>query len=90
MTTPDQAIEQEIQAKGKTAPRVTPADLQANIVDTEILKHVSKSGQVLRWAILTTKSGYAVVGRPSVAVSSENDREITGVAVAIENSTQEL
>jgi hypothetical protein len=28
----DQAIEQEIQAKGKTAPRVTPVDLQANIV----------------------------------------------------------
>lgn len=28
----DQAIEQEIQAKGLTAPRVTPADLQANIV----------------------------------------------------------
>ena len=28
----DQAIEAEIQAKGLTAPRVTPADLQANIV----------------------------------------------------------
>ena len=28
----DQAIEQEIQDKGKTAPRITPADLQANIV----------------------------------------------------------
>lgn len=28
----DQAIEQEIQAKGKTAPRVTPADIEANIV----------------------------------------------------------
>lgn len=27
----DQAIEQEIQTKGLTAPRVTPADLQANI-----------------------------------------------------------
>lgn len=27
----DQAIEQEIQAKGLTAPRITPADLQANI-----------------------------------------------------------
>ena len=27
----DQAIEQEIQAKGKTAARITPADLQANI-----------------------------------------------------------
>ena len=30
--TGDGAIEQEIQAKGKTAPRVTPADIQANIV----------------------------------------------------------
>lgn len=31
MTTPDQAIEQGIQAKGKTAPRVTPADIEAEI-----------------------------------------------------------
>ena len=31
MTTPDQAIEQEIQAKGKTAARVTPADIEAEI-----------------------------------------------------------
>jgi hypothetical protein len=28
----DDTIEAEIQAKGKTAPRVTPADLEANIV----------------------------------------------------------
>lgn len=28
----DKDIEQEIQAKGKTAPRVTPADIEANIV----------------------------------------------------------
>jgi N-acetyl-beta-hexosaminidase len=28
----DQSIEQEIQAKGLTAPRITPADLKANIV----------------------------------------------------------
>ena len=27
----DQTIEQEIQAKGKTAPRITPADIEANI-----------------------------------------------------------
>ena len=27
----DQQIEQEIQAKGKTAPRITPADIEANI-----------------------------------------------------------
>ena len=31
MSTTDETIEQEIQAKGLTAPRVTPADLQANI-----------------------------------------------------------
>ena len=31
MTKSDQAIEAEIQAKGKTAPRVTPADVEANI-----------------------------------------------------------
>ena len=31
MTTNDQAIEAQIQAKGKTAPRVTPADIDANI-----------------------------------------------------------
>ena len=31
MTTTDQLIEQEIQAKGLTAPRVTPADIEANI-----------------------------------------------------------
>lgn len=27
----DQAIEQEIQEKGKTAPRITPSDIEANI-----------------------------------------------------------
>ena len=30
----DQQIEQEIQAKGKTAPRITPADIEANIAST--------------------------------------------------------
>lgn len=33
MSTADQTIEQEIQAKGKTAPRITPADIEANIID---------------------------------------------------------
>ena len=32
MTTNDQSIEAQIQAKGKTAPRVTPADIEAAIV----------------------------------------------------------
>lgn len=87
----DQTTEQAIQAAGADkAPRVTPADIDANIIHTEIVKHVSHSGQVLRWAILTTKNGYAVVGRPSVSVSSENDRAEIGESVAIENSRNEM
>lgn len=62
--TSDAGIERLIQAKGKTAPRVTPADMEANIIDTEIVKHVSVGGQVLRWAVITTRNGFAVVGRP--------------------------
>lgn len=84
------SLEREIQAKGLTAPRVTPADLQANIVHTEIVKHVSPSGQVLRWAVLTTRNGFAVTGRPSASVSSANDNAEIGVRVAIDNAKQEL
>lgn len=86
----DQAIEKQIQAKGLTAPRVTLSDLEANIVDTEILKHVSKTGQVLRFAILTTANGFAVVGKPSVAVSAENDNAEIGEKIAIENAKTEI
>ncbi len=88
--TDDRAIEAEIKAKGLTAPRVTPADIEANIIDVETVKHVSVSGQVLRWAVITTKCGYAVTGRPSVAVSPENDDAEIGVSVAISNAKQEL
>jgi len=88
--TDDSAIEQEIRDKGLTAPRVTPADLEDNIVHIEYVKHVSRGGQVLRWAVLTTKSGYAVVGNPSVSVSPENDNEEIGLKVAFENSKNSL
>jgi hypothetical protein len=86
----EQALEKEIQAKGLIAPRVTLADLDANIADTEIVKHVSKTGQVLRWAILTTQNGFAAVGKPSVSVSPENDNAEIGEKVAIDNSRDEL
>lgn len=86
----DAAVERELVAKGKTAPRVTPDDLAANIIDTEIVKHVSHSGQILRWAVLTTRSGFAVTGRPSAAVSAENDDPEIGVATAIANARDEL
>lgn len=86
----DNGIEREIQAKGLTAPRVTPADIEANIAHTEIVKHVSKTGQVLRWAVITTVNGFAVVGNPSCSVSSLNDDEELGEHMAITNTRKEL
>ena len=86
----DQTIEQEIQAKGLTAPRITPDDIEANIVTVEFVKHTSNSGQVLRWAVITTRNGFAVVGKPSCAVSKENDNAEIGNAVALANSKDEM
>lgn len=83
-------IEKDIKAAGLTAPRITPTDLEANIVHTEIVKHVSPSGQVLRWAVLTTKNGYAVAGKPSASASSANDNAAIGEKIAIDNAKSEL
>lgn len=84
--TDDSAIEQEIQAKGLTAPRVTPADIAANIKAVEMVKFVSAGGQVLRWAVITTQNGFAVTGNPSASVSAENDDAEIGEKVALENA----
>ncbi len=86
----DQQLEQAIMDKGLTAPRVSLADLNANIVDTEIVKHATKSGKILRWAVLTCANGFAVTGKPSAAVSAENDNEEIGIQIAIENAREEL
>lgn len=86
----DKDIEQQIQAKGKNAPRVTLADIEANIKSTEIVKHVAASGQVLRWAVLTTQSGFAVTGKPSCAVSPENDDAELGARFAVDNAKEEM
>jgi hypothetical protein len=90
MSLDERAIEAEIQANGLDAPRLSPTDIDANIVDVEYVRHVSKGGQVLRWAVITTHSGYAVAGRPSVSVSPENDRQEIGERVAYDNARQEM
>jgi hypothetical protein len=86
----DPGIEQHLESARFVAPRVTLSELDANIVHTEIVKHVSQSGQILRWAVLTTKSGFAVTGRPSAAVCAENDDPKLGERIATENARQEL
>ena len=87
--TPDQ-IEQAAKANNLNAPRVSPADLEDNIVHTEIVKHVTYSGKVLRWAVLTCRNGFAVTGNPSASVSIENDHAPTGESVAIANAKSAL
>lgn len=94
ITSPDNSdagIERAIVAAGADKhPRVTPTDMEANIAAVEIVKHISASGQVLRWAVITTQSGYSAAGRPSVSASSQNDNEEIGIRVATENTRNEL
>ncbi|OWQ91999.1 hypothetical protein CDN99_06470 [Roseateles aquatilis] len=85
----DQQIENEIQAKGLTAPRVTRSQIEDAIASIDFVTHTSASGQILRWAVLNMVNGYAVVGRPSVAVSPENDDAELGKEIATDNSINE-
>ena len=86
----EQKVEALIQQEQALAPRVTPEDLDKNIVSVEFVKHVTNTGKVLRWCILTTTNGFAVTGEPSVSVSVENDRQSVGEEVAYNNARSKL
>ena len=86
----DDAVETEIVTKGLTAPRITPDDITANIDDVEYVKHISKSGQVLRWAVATTRNGFAITGNPSCSVSPANDDAKIGEKIALANTTGKM
>lgn len=88
--TPPENVDQAAARLGLTAPRVTLKDLDASIVHTEIVKHVAKSGQVLRWAVLTLRNGFAHAGEPSASVSPENDSRELGEKYAVENARRSL
>ena len=83
-------LEQLIQDKCLSAPRVIPSDLDAAIESVDVVKHITPSGSVLRWAVLNLKNGYSVTGNPSAAVSAVNDNEEIGRQIAIDNARNEL
>ncbi len=57
----DSAIEQEIQAKGLTAPRITPADIQANIASEHYFTaYEGIAGAELERKILATEESFIV------------------------------
>lgn len=83
-------VEELVTKHNLTAPRVSLADIEANIAHTEIVKHITPSGSILRWAVLTTRCGFSATGRPSASVSVENDNAEIGEKVAIDNARSEL
>lgn len=88
----DKAIEQEIQAKGLTAPRVTPGDIEANI-GTEFYftagegvlgasqmgtKPAGRSDSLnrLTFCVLVMKNGFTVTGESACASPENFDAEL--------------
>jgi hypothetical protein len=82
----DETIEQEIQRKGLTAPRVTPADIEAVIRGEEY--HVF-GGTTLTVCCLTLRNGFTVTGE-SACASPENFNAELGQRIARENAKQKI
>lgn len=60
----DQTIEQEIQAKGLTAPRVTPADIEASIIDERYFT-AWEGAQLAYWSDSDPESPRSEDGAPA-------------------------
>jgi len=94
-------IETEIQAKGLTAPRVTPADIEANIA-REFCFNVGgvycKSGSplvendpldLLTICVLVLKNGFTVTGESACASPENFDYEL-GAKIARQNAISKV
>lgn len=82
----DQAIEQEIQAKGLTAPRVTPQRVDEVIVGEDY--HVFQ-GTTLTVCCLTLANGFTVTGESACASPENFDTEL-GRKIARDNARQKI
>ena len=102
--TDDHGIEQEIQAKGLTAPRITPAAIQANISSEyyftayEGVKYAriirsepdnSDALGLLTFCVLVLKNGFTVTGESACASPENFDAEI-GRKIARENAVNKI
>ena len=101
----DQQIEQEIQAKGLTAPRITPADIEANIASEHYFTagdgiagrcyseisalHSPSSLELLTFCVLVLKNGFTVTGESACASPENFDAEI-GRKIARENAINKV
>jgi hypothetical protein len=96
MAQDEQAIEQEIQAKGKTAPRLTPDYIDSRIVGencgraSEIFNApVTEAMKCLTICVLTLKNGYTIVGKSACASPENYDAELGG-KIAREDARKQI
>lgn len=82
----EQATEKMIQDKGKTAPRITPQDLDDLIMSDAFYVF---PGTTMTVCALTLKNGYVVTGE-SAAASPENFDEQIGRKIARENARNKI
>lgn len=82
----DQQIEQEIQAKGLNAPRITPADIEAAIAGEAY--HVFP-GTTLTVCCLTLANDFTVTGESACASPENFDPEL-GRKIARDNAKQKI
>lgn len=95
----DDKIEQEIQDKGLTAPRITPADLEANIAGEfsftvgnaarALQCPVSEAVDLLTICVLTLKNGFTVTGESACASPENFDAEL-GYKIARQNAVNKV
>jgi hypothetical protein len=101
----EQEIEQEIQAKGLTAPRVTPADIKANIASEhyftaqegfwgahpgfEPAPAPSPALALLTFCVLVLRNGFTVTGESACASPENFDAEM-GRKIARENAINKV
>lgn len=82
--TGDDAIEREIQAKGLTAPRVTPDDIEKNIASEHYFTAAEGAGagpehialNLLTFCVLILKNGFTVTGESACASPENFDAEL--------------
>jgi len=81
----EQAIEQEIQAKGLTAPRLTPELIDSKIGATKF----HRLTDVLTVCVISLKNGFTVTGE-SACASPENYNQEIGEKIAFQNAREKI
>jgi Phage protein (N4 Gp49/phage Sf6 gene 66) family len=93
----EQQVEQEIQAKGLNAPRITPTDLDAEIAAeytftaakaTQDCPQVPELG-LLTICVLVLKNGFTVVGKSACASAANFNAEL-GAKIARNDAREQL